>query len=164
LALARVAAQTALPFEYQTARDWGRAYDVPVKFLDSGAVSRRHLPRYDKELLSRENLALLLETPAFISLEEFVADEFQRARLSMTGKSGRRLLLFPGENGRRERLWAKRLRHLAVGDRRVVHLGGWEHLVPWPDGGGLPHLLSDLNPCILLLEEADDLARPADDE
>jgi len=162
LAVARVAAQVGLPFEYRAARDWGRAHGVPVKFLDSGALSRRHLPRYDQELLSRENLALLLETSASLSLAEFVFGEFQRARLAMAGKIKPRLVPLSGESGRREQLWARRLRRLADGNQRLVHLGGWEHLVPWPDGGGLPHLLSDLNPCVLLLEEADDLVRPAD--
>jgi hypothetical protein len=43
------------------------------------------------------------------------------------------------------------------GNRKVVHLGGWEHLVPWPDGGGLFHLLADLKPAVLLLEETEQI-------
>jgi hypothetical protein len=53
-AIARLAAQTALPFEYRAARDWGRAHGVAVKLVDAGRVARRHLPRYATELLTPE--------------------------------------------------------------------------------------------------------------
>jgi len=154
-AIARVAAQAALPFEYRAARDWGQARGVPIKLLDTGVVARRHLPRYGSELFSPGNLRVLLETETAGSLEDFVAGEFQRARRVRSGKDRRRLFPAPSETGRRERLWARRLRRLVGGEQRVLHLGGWEHLVPWPDGGGLPHLLKDLQPCILLLDEGD---------
>mgnify|MGYP005843911267 FL=1 len=156
-AVARVAAQAALPFEYRVARDWGRAHQVPVKLLDSGAAARCHLPRYQEELLSPKNLRLLYETGAGGTLEEFVAQEFQRARRALAGKLRR----FPGiignDNDQREHLWARRLRRVVTGKKKIVHLGGWEHLVPWPDGGGLFHLLADLEPLVVLLEEAEQI-------
>ncbi len=151
--IARVAAQADLPFEYRAARDWGQAHGVPVKLLDAGGVARRHLPRYGSELFSPENLRILLESEAVGSLEDFVAGEFRRARWARAGKAPPRLFPHPSEAGLRERLWAKRLRRLVTGEQRVLHLGGWEHLLPWPDGGGLPHLLTDLQPVILLLDE-----------
>lgn len=155
VAVARVVAQASLPFEYRVARDWGRTYQVPVKLLDTGAAARHHLPRYKEDLLTLGNLGLLCETGAPGTLEEFVAKEYQRARLARAGKL-RRLPDFIGvEVGKRERLWNKRLRRLVTGTRKVVHLGGWEHLVPWPDGGGLVHYLGDLQPFIMLLEEAE---------
>jgi hypothetical protein len=46
---------------------------------------------------------------------------------------------------------------LAAGKKRIVHLGGWEHLVPWADGGGLAELLKDLRFLVILLDEADHL-------
>ncbi len=154
LAVARVMAQTALPFEYRAARDWGKVHNIPVKLLDTGVVARRHLPRYSDELLTPENLRLLGEIEASGTLEEFVTQEFQRARLAFEGKLRRLPRAVDIEDGHRERLWAKRLRRLVDGKKQVVHLGGWEHLVPWPDGGGLPHLLADLKPGIILLDEA----------
>jgi hypothetical protein len=155
LAVARVAAQAELPFEYRAARDWGNIYQVPVKFLDSGRVARLHLPRYADELLSSDNLRVLCENEASGTLEEFVAAEFRRARLARDGKL--RPLPRPADPGdeRRERLWAKRLKGLVDSGKRVVHLGGWEHLVPWEGGGGLSQLLADLNPGLMLLDEAD---------
>ncbi|MEJ2093522.1 MAG: hypothetical protein P8X65_15180, partial [Syntrophobacterales bacterium] len=155
VAVARVAAQASLPFEYRVARDWGRAHQVPVKLLDAGGVARRHLPRFKEELLTPENLGYLCEVGTSGTLEEFVAQEFHRARRAREGKLRR----LPGLNGvghgKRERLWASRLGRLAATNQKIVHLGGWEHLVPWPDGGGLFHLLADLQPSVMLLEEVD---------
>ena len=37
----------------------------------------------------------------------------------------------------------------------VAHLGGWEHLVPWVDEGGLWQMLADLKPLRLFLDEVD---------
>jgi hypothetical protein len=157
LAIARLKAQTALPFEYRAARDWGLAHGAPVKLVDAGAVARRHLPRYLEELISPENLRLVWETGDRGTLEEFVAREFRRARLAREGRLKRLPRPTDEEDRRRERLWARRLARLAAGSKRVVHLGGWEHLVPWEDGGGLAHLLQDLHPHIFLLDEAENL-------
>jgi len=48
-------------------------------------------------------------------------------------------------------------RGLVSRHRRVVHLGGWEHLVAWEDSPGLWPDLADLQPRRLLLDEADRL-------
>ena len=63
----------------------------------------------------------------------------------------------PPRPWRRERFLARRLRGLASRHRRVVHLGGWEHLVEWQDSPGLWGDLADFNPLRVLLDEADDL-------
>ncbi len=157
LAVARVAAQMELPFEYRVARDWGKAHQTPVKLLDAGAVARVNLPRYAAELLSAENLRLLWDSEAIGTLEDFVAEEFRRARLAWEGKLRKPPRCIDQRDGQRERLWARRLKRLLAKGRRVMHLGGWEHLVPWPGGGGLSHLLADQKPCIMLLDEADGL-------
>jgi len=59
-----------------------------------------------------------------------VAGQFRRARQALAGAPRRRI--FPGvpETLARERFLARRLRRLVSRHRRVVHLGGWEHLVP----------------------------------
>jgi hypothetical protein len=157
LAVARVAAQADLPFEYRAARDWGKLHQAPIKFLDAGRVARSHLPRYADELLSPDNLRILWENEASGTLEDFVATEFRRARLAREGKL--RPALRPADPGdrSRERLWAKRLKDLVDSGKRVAHLGGWEHLAPWEGGGGLTQLLADLNPKVILLDEADRL-------
>ena len=75
-----------------------------------------------------------------------MAGEFRRARQALAGAPRRRI--FPGvpETVRRERFLARRLRRLVSRHRRVVHLGGWEHLVAWEDSPGLWRDLADLKP------------------
>jgi hypothetical protein len=155
LAVARVAAQADLPFEYRAAREWGRLHQVPVKLLDAGRLARSHLPRYADELLSPDNLRLLSENGSSGTLQDFVAAEFRRAHLAGEGKLRPLPRPADAEDKRRERLWAKRLKDLVCRGKRVVHLGGWEHLVPWEGGGGLTELLADLKPKVILLDEAD---------
>jgi len=157
LAIQRLAAQVALPFEVKAARDYHHTHGAPWRPLDLGGLSRRHLPRYAPELLTPANLKALLAS-ADGSLEKYVAGEFSRARLALA-HSPRRLPT-PGspEILRRERFLARRLRTLASGHHRVVHLGGWEHVVAWRDGPGLWRDLADLHPGRVLLDEADRLS------
>ncbi len=155
-AIQRLAAQVALPFEAGVARDWSRRYGISWRPLDLGAPARRHLPRYAAELLSPDNLRALLTTP-HEALADFVASEFGRAR-QVYRRSPWRLVAAAGrEILARERHLVRRLRRLACRYRRVVHLGGWEHLVPWQDLSGLWHGLAALQPGRLLLDEADRL-------
>jgi hypothetical protein len=156
LAIRRLAAQVALPFEVKAAQDYSRRAGVPWRPLDLGFVSRRHLPRFGPELLSLANLKALLTT-ADGSLAEFVAAEFRRARQALARAPRRPISPGVSDTWRRERALARRLRGLTSRHRRVVHLGGWEHLVAWQDSPGLWGELADLKPGRLLLDEADRL-------
>jgi hypothetical protein len=154
LAIQRLAAQVALPFEVKAARDYHRGTGAPWRPLDLGGLARRHLPRYGPEFLTLANLRALLATDDG-TLEEFVAAEFNRARLALA-RSPRRLPTSGSpEILRRELFLARRLRTLISRYRRVVHLGGWEHLVDWQDEPGLWRDLTDLQPRRLLLDETD---------
>jgi hypothetical protein len=156
LAIQRLAAQVALPFEVRAAGDYSRRLKVLWRPLDLGFLSRRHLPRYATELLTPANLEALLAT-ADGKLTDFVAGEFRRGRQAWAGAPRRRILPGVPETRRRERFLARRLRHLVSRHRRVVHLGGWEHLVTWEDSRGLWSDLADLQPRRVLLDEADRL-------
>jgi len=156
LAIQRLAAQVALPFEVRAACEYSRRVDVPWRPLDLGFLSRRHLPRYATELLSPANLEALLATPEG-ELEDFVAGEFRRARLAWAGAPRRRVFPDAPETRRRDHFLARRLRAQVSRHRRVVHLGGWEHLVAWEDAPGLWRDLADLKPRRVLLDEADRL-------
>jgi hypothetical protein len=156
LAIRRLTAQVALPFEVRAARDYSRNCGLPWRPLDLGFLSRRHLPRYGSELLIPANLRTLLST-ADGSLEDFVAGQFRRARQALVQAPRRPISPGASETLRRERCLARRLRGLALQHRRVVHLGGWEHLVAWQDSPGLWGDLADLKPRRVLLDEADRL-------
>jgi len=153
LALRRLLAQISLPFEVRAARDFSRQAGIPWRPLDVGGLSRRHLPRYAPELLSPQNLQALLETEDE-PLEEHVAREYRKARLACRRPLWRPSAVNP-ETRRRERLQARRLRRCLKKYSRVAHLGGWEHLATWQDGGGLWPELADLKPRRLLLDAAD---------
>jgi hypothetical protein len=156
LAIQRLAAQVALPFEVRAARDYSRSLGVPWRALDLGAPARRHLPRYGPELLSPANLQALVTTPDG-SFMEYVAAEFHRAQLTLARGPRRPLWSVTAETMRREEILARRLRRLTTRYRRVVHLGGWEHLVAWQDSPGLWRDLADLEARRMLLDEADRL-------
>jgi hypothetical protein len=153
LAIRRLAAQLALPFEVRAAQDYSRRTGAAWRPLDLGFLSRRHLPRYGPELLSPANLEALLTT-ADGELEEFVAAEFRRARQALAQAPRRPISPGASETARRERFLGRRLRGLTSRQRRVVHLGGWEHLVAWQDSPGLWGELADLKPGRLLLDAA----------
>ena len=156
LAMQRLAAQVVLPFEVQAARDYRRQSGVPWRPLDLGAPARRHLPRFAPELLSPGNLQALLTT-ADGSLEDYIAAEFRRARLALARCPRRLFPLSNPETRRRERVLARRLWCLTGRYPRVVHLGGWEHLVGWQDSSSLWQGVADLHPRRMLLDEADRL-------
>jgi hypothetical protein len=153
LAIRRLQGQVEMPFELRAGRDWGQAKGVPWQALDLGAPARRELPRYKTELLSIENLRALLGTEDG-SLEDWVAGEYRRARTAWA-RAPWRVGRQEDEARRREAFQARRLRNLAARGARIVHLGGWEHLMLWQDGSGLQAALADLKPLALLLEDAD---------
>jgi hypothetical protein len=153
-AIRRVAAQIALPFEYRAARDYSRRSGRKCLPLDLGGAARRHLPWYGRELLTPANLRALAGEPRD-SLEDLVLREFRRARRTLARPPWRLDLHNSPETRRRERFWFTRLRRLARQGGRIVHLGGWEHLVPWRQGEGFRSWLADQDPCILLADEMD---------
>ncbi len=165
LALRRLAAQVALPFEVRVARDYAEQYQIPWRPLDLGGPSRRHLRRYARELLAPKNLRALLTTPDE-PLGDHVAREYRRAHAERRPVC--RIVEVDPETRRRERLQARRLRSCLARYVRVAHLGGWEHLVsvplssPFssPEAGGLWRELRDLAPppLVILLDDAEPLA------
>jgi hypothetical protein len=157
LAIQRLAAQVAQPFEARVARDWCRHHGISWLPVDLSGPARQHLPRYAQELLHQANLRALVDG-ADGSLTDFVAGEFRRASLACQRPPWRLSPRRAPETLKRERFLARRLKRLVLEGRRVVHLGGWEHLVPWRDGTGLTHLLAELKPLSLLLKDADQIA------
>jgi hypothetical protein len=153
-AIQRVAAQIALPYEYRAARDYCRDNGARCLPLDLGELSRRHLPRYGPEFLTPENLKALLATEVE-PLENYAAGEFRRARSALEQAPWRPPLPGSKETWRREFFISRRLQRLLGKGERIVHLGGWEHLVPWRDCEGLRSRLEEQKPYILLADEGD---------
>ena len=122
--------QIRMPWEWKAALSWAESRGARVIPVDTGALSRTELPRWEKELLTRENLRALSRLPD-LDLKAHLEEERARARLAVSGRvrPARALLSDPFWT-RRERLLSRRLIRLRGCWNRMVHIGGWMHLVP----------------------------------
>ena len=124
--------QISMPYEWTTAAKYASGQDIELVPVDSGALSRRELPCWQKDLLSEENLIFLT------SLE----DELDTLYFSNHFSSARRILKKPemlspihcqlvfDENWcKREELLARRVINLSRRFSPLVYIGGWMHLI-----------------------------------
>jgi hypothetical protein len=137
LALQKVAAQIAYPFEVRAAEDYARKHGVAWQAVDISSVAREHLPRYGAELLQEDNLRNLVLTPDG-DWGEQVRQQYQRARRALVKGRGSWHSTWAGvkspQTSMREKVLAHRVARVAKQWLQVVHVGGWEHLVisgPW---------------------------------
>lgn len=158
LALRRLAAQIAWPFEVAAATVYAQQTGTPWLPVDLNGLARRHLPLYAAELLTEANLQTLAATPDG-DWEAYFQQEYRRATQALaSAPEARRCLLpdlRPPFSRLREKMLAARLRRLFRSTGRLVHLGGWEHLLSgqlWPT---LATYLASWQPLRLLLPEAD---------
>ncbi|MBW1917939.1 MAG: hypothetical protein JRI57_07950 [Deltaproteobacteria bacterium] len=156
LALRRIEALLTWPFEVQAAHDFAQQHGLEWRAIDTGQVSRSHLRRFSRELLTPDNLRNLLLTEDG-DWGQYIAAQYQQARLALAQPDRFISRFHPSwtspEMIVREKIMARRLRKLTKAAGQVVHLGGWTHLLT---GGGLPTLaqhLEDLQPQRLLLDQ-----------
>jgi hypothetical protein len=155
--VAGIEALLELPFEYRAATDYATAAGIPLDLLDSSLVSARKLRRVEKELLSPENLRILLKRQAGSPPPESHAVA-RRLVLEGAGASVRQAFLAPRRGpegiGPRDRHLAEEIRRRLVDlpGGRLAHIGGWVHLVADEQGETLYSLLRDWNPQRLLLQ------------
>lgn len=166
LALQRLAAQIAMPFEVRAAVTFARRTGRPWLAVDINALAREHLPFYAAELLQTENLRQLLATPD----GDFQAEihcAYERAARAWAGQTPLWLfgpLAADPQATMREKVLASRLARLSRRWGRVVHLGGWEHLVYTGSRRTLLDLLAPLQPQRLLLGDLPDADEPSDED
>lgn len=157
-----IAEALRLPFEYQICLDYASKQDVPLHLMDLNWISREELPKYEKEILTRENLAALLSRgPA--RLEEKIRAAYARAyRCLNSGGSLREIGIIPPWSTKRgllrEVFLACRIRKMASIYDVFVYVGGWVHIAEDPLGFSLAGLLRDLQPQRVLLRSADTMA------
>jgi hypothetical protein len=159
-ALQRVAAQIAYPFEVRAAEDYAQRHGVLWQAVDINAVAREHLPRYREELLSSQNLRNLALTPES-DWGEYILQEYRRARRALGKDQGRGIGIGDTEvspqEAMREKVLAQRVRRLAQKWLRVVHFGGWEHLLTLGQRKTMADFLTAWRPQRLLLDELEAL-------
>jgi len=137
------------PYEWQAAKAYADRYGIFLKGIDLSCYSKDKLSHL-AELLSLENLRTLLRIP-FPDLSKQVESEYSRARF---------LFFHPSSTGSpmhgvkiREAHMAKKIRSFVrrVKGKKIMHVGGWEHLIEFSQGKSLFGLLQDLRPQRILL-------------
>jgi len=139
------------PYEWQAARAFARQTGSILKGIDLSRYSEEKLS-YLAELVSLDNLRALLRIP-FPDLTEQVETHYARARSLFSHPPS----IWPTSHEGRERetYMANKIRTLVrqAKGQKVIHVGGWEHLVESPSGHTLFDRLKDIAPRRVLLSE-----------
>ncbi len=144
-----------LPFEYLASCDYAREKGLSVHLVDVNWVSRRALPLVEKEALTERNLEeLLAKEPRDLDTAFRSAYE-KAAKCLQGGKSLLEVGIAPPWSTflglLRERILACRVEKIASIYGKVVHVGGWIHLVSDATGKSMASLLNHLHPEKILL-------------
>ncbi len=152
-AIRNVFAVVDFPYEYLAVSSFSRSRHVPFQCIDKSGHSRKKLARLEKDLVTSENLRALIH----LNPREVCQEVNREYILASIGFSCHQKAAEPRRNPRepmtRDRHMASRIRALlhSTGLRKLVHVGGWEHLVDDGKRETLFTLLSDLRPRRLLL-------------
>ena len=137
------------PFEWRAAKAYSGRHGILLYDIDLSPFAQDHLAHL-AELIALKNLRTLLhfDSP---SLTDLVQSQYSRAGSLFHHPPSVRLI--PKEFQKREVYMAKRIRNLAQGidGGKILHVGGWEHLIDPPEGNSLFGLLKDLRPKRVLL-------------
>ena len=139
------------PYEWRAAETYAQRASIDLREIDLSRYSEEKLSHLS-ELVSPENLRTLLCLSSS-DLEKEVEAHYTRAQFLFSHPPA----LWPKslEEKEREAFMAEEIRrlvHQAKG-HKVMHIGGWEHLLEFPQGSSLLGLLKDLRPQRLLLSE-----------
>ena len=137
------------PYEWRAAKAYADRHGIILRNIDLSCYSADKFSHLS-ELISLENLRTLLRIP-FLDLSKQVESEYSRARL---------LFFDPPftwspiqEVKEREAYMAEKIRSLVRREKgeKILHIGGWEHLIDFSPGKSLFGLLQDLRPQRVLL-------------
>lgn len=138
-----------LPFEYRASKNHADSRAIPLFCVDHNSLSRRYLQEMAERLITESNIRALVAQEDGDPCE-IIHREYQRARLCLSSPWLAQDHPSPLELWR-ERFMACRIRRVAERFKRVVHVGGWTHLLHDPKGHSLFCLLEDLSPKRVLL-------------
>jgi hypothetical protein len=141
------------PYEWQAARAYAEETGGRIQDVDLSEFSEERLSHLS-ETVSGENIRTLLSL-SFPALPEQVKGHYDRARFLFShppsaGVKSR-------EMREREFIMAEKIRFLVLQaeGKKVVHIGGWEHLLEFSGELSLYGLLKDLLPRRILLSEVE---------
>jgi len=137
------------PYEWRAAKAYADRRGIPLMDIDVSGYAEEKLSHL-RELISSENLRALLHLPSANLLRQ-VEDQYARAQFLFAHPPS--AWLASEEVWQRDAHMAEKIRAFTrrKGERKTVHIGGWEHLVESPDGKSLFGFLKDLQPKRIIL-------------
>ncbi len=137
------------PFEWRAAKNYAGRNGILLKDIDLSSFAEEHLASLP-ELIALKNLQTLLgfASPPYADL---VRSQYCRANFLLRHPPSIRI--HPSGFGEREVYMASRIREFAQGTKRgkILHVGGWEHLIDFQEEKSVFGLLKDLKPRRILL-------------
>ena len=120
------------PFEFLAARDYTYAHKVPLYCIDLSSVSRQKTRTLKREALSISNLKALLTLPDK-NFQESVDLCYKKAQRTWDAGTfiTKAAIVPPAIDNEREQHMSRRIKNLRRRhpDKKLVHIGGWEHLI-----------------------------------
>jgi hypothetical protein len=142
------------PYEWRAAKAYGEETGCRIQDIDLSEYSEEKLFHLS-ELVSWENLRTLLSL-SFPGLNEQVRNHYGRARFLFSHPPS--VWLENRELRERESIMAEKIRGMVFQEAggKIVHIGGWEHLLEFSGQSSLYSLLQDLHPQRVLLADGED--------
>jgi hypothetical protein len=139
------------PYEWRAATTYVSETGSGLQDIDLSHSSEEKLAHLS-DIVSRENLHTLLRLSS-PSLSEQVENHYRRARFLFAHPPS--VWVRSRDLEERESIMAQKIRRLFLRaeGKKLVHIGGWEHLLQLSEGLTLYNLLKDLRPRRLLLED-----------
>ena len=151
------------PFEFLAARDYAHACRAPLYCIDLSHVSRQMMHMLKRETLSINNISMLLTLPDK-NLQDSVDLCYKKAQnMWHADNVGKNAVPQHAVEIEREKHMSSRIKNLARRhpDKKLAHIGGWEHFTGNSGCTTMYELLRDLAPDRMLLTDDPCCALPS---
>jgi len=137
------------PYEWRAAKDYADRHGIEVMDIDLSCYAEEKLSHLT-ELISLENVRALIHLPSF-DLSRQVESQYARGEFLFDHPPSSWPM--SEEVRHREAHMAEKIRGFArqKNKGKALHIGGWEHLVEFPQGQSLFGLIKDLQPNRIIL-------------
>jgi len=139
--------QISMPYEWSVAKEYSEAAGIPCIAIDSGFLARTELPDWQNTLLTPQNIKFLVKGPKFCLDSYFL--EYHRAVRNLWERPHpsqlQATLAFLEKPcwSKREHILAIRLKRLLRLGYKLVHIGGWMHILDSKEFATLSYRLMD---------------------
>ena len=140
-----------LPFEFMAVKAYCERKRIPFRCIDLSTYSRAKLKTLRKEMITEDNLWKILAFAAMDPHEELRRQQILARRL--ISHDGDQVFMEVFLNGKigdgivhRDRYMSLRIKEILRNHKKILHVGGWEHLLDYPRGKTLYGLLKGLRP------------------